>query len=476
MPFLLLLACEAPAVHAESGTDAPTETGCEATPWFLDEDGDGFGGSAAGTACEPLGGTVAVDGDCNDADAEVHPGALDVCDGRDNDCDAETLETGVALDGVPGFATISEALAVAGEGSEVTVCAGTYPESLTIGTTLTLRGPAGAAATVIDAGGSGAVVTVTGGSPVLEGVTLTGGAAGGIDASAAGGLTLVACDVTGNEGVSGAGVLGPISGPLSIIGGTISGNEASEYGGGVYAANLTIDGAVVHANEALDGAGIFVPDGGVAVLSAATVSSNEAASIGGGAYIGLGATLTTDATRWDGDRAAVYAAGVYLDEGSSFSDTAGTFDNLAAEDKGGAIYARYADVALAGSTFTGNSGTWGGHVFLYGATLTAETSTFRYGVAELGGAMYVYAGSAATLTDCIVEGNTAGSSGGVRLRTDAVFTSVATAWGSGASDNLPNDVDVSNNALFWYTDAASFTCSTDTATCETVDAAAMLDQ
>ncbi len=474
MSLLLLLACEAPAPQGDADTEAHSDTGCAATPWFLDEDGDGFGGSAAGTACAPLAGTVAVDGDCDDADAEVHPGALDVCDGRDNDCDAETLGTGVALDGVPGFQTISEALAIAGEGAEVMVCAGTYPESLTIGKTLTLRGPAGAEATVIDAEGAGATITVTGGAPVLEGLTLTGGAAGGIDASAAAGLTLLACVVTGNEGISGAGVLGPTSGALSILGGTISGNKASEYGGGVYAGDLTIDGAVVHANEALDGAGIFVPNGGVAVLSAATVSSNEAASIGGGAYIGLGATLIAESTRWDGDRAAVYAAGVYLDEGASFSDTAGAFDNLAAEDKGGAIYARYASVALAGSTFTGNSGTWGGHVFLYGSTLTAESSTFQYGVADLGGAMYVYAGSAATLTDCIVEGNTAGSSGGVRLRTDAAFTSVATAWGSGASDNIPNDVDVSNDALFWYTDAASFTCSTDTAMCESADA--KLDQ
>lgn len=57
-------------------------------PWYIDRDGDGFGGAQQGIACSvPAGGTD-NDQDCDDSDAEVYPGARELCDGVDNDCDA----------------------------------------------------------------------------------------------------------------------------------------------------------------------------------------------------------------------------------------------------------------------------------------------------------------------------------------------------------------------------------------------------
>ncbi len=56
--------------------------------WYADADGDGFGDpGAASVACEAPDGFVLDDTDCDDADAEVHPGAPERCDGIDNDCD-----------------------------------------------------------------------------------------------------------------------------------------------------------------------------------------------------------------------------------------------------------------------------------------------------------------------------------------------------------------------------------------------------
>ena len=57
---------------------------------FADTDGDGFGSyGAVGVGCpDPTGkpATVAVSGDCDDGTADVHPDAVDLTDGLDNDC------------------------------------------------------------------------------------------------------------------------------------------------------------------------------------------------------------------------------------------------------------------------------------------------------------------------------------------------------------------------------------------------------
>ena len=63
--------------------------GC--TPYYLDEDADGYGvESATVCACGPTGEyTASVFGDCNDKLGTVHPGAKEICDGQDNDCDGQ---------------------------------------------------------------------------------------------------------------------------------------------------------------------------------------------------------------------------------------------------------------------------------------------------------------------------------------------------------------------------------------------------
>ena len=64
----------------------------EGSAWLLDDDGDGFGDSAAATvtACLAPAGYVAEGGDCDSADAAINPGAVETCDALDNDCDGLT--------------------------------------------------------------------------------------------------------------------------------------------------------------------------------------------------------------------------------------------------------------------------------------------------------------------------------------------------------------------------------------------------
>ncbi len=72
----------------------------DAVTWFADSDVDGTGDDAVSVeACEAPSGYVSDDSDCDDTDGSVHPGALETCDGLDNDCDALVDDADPSLSG-----------------------------------------------------------------------------------------------------------------------------------------------------------------------------------------------------------------------------------------------------------------------------------------------------------------------------------------------------------------------------------------
>lgn len=94
----------APAVEACDGVDNDCDgtvdvgaaSGCKSL-WF-DADADGYGGAPGPCACQLHPGTVANDLDCNDDSGLIHPGAVEMCDGVDNDCNS-AVDEGCDLDG-----------------------------------------------------------------------------------------------------------------------------------------------------------------------------------------------------------------------------------------------------------------------------------------------------------------------------------------------------------------------------------------
>ena len=155
VPLFVLLAACSPSSD-DTGRDPDSDSDTATTEDDLD--GDGFG----------------VTEDCNDDDATVFPGAVDACDGVDNDCDG-TVDGGFA---VPAdFATIQEAVDAASEGDTVCVAPGTYNGNLTLTTDgVRVVGNEGSEVTILDARGAGSVVTIDAASDVtLQGVTLTRG-------------------------------------------------------------------------------------------------------------------------------------------------------------------------------------------------------------------------------------------------------------------------------------------------------------
>ncbi|MDP2308494.1 MAG: MopE-related protein [Pseudomonadota bacterium] len=81
------------SVDNDCDSSVDESTAIDAPTWYLDTDGDGYGGATTTTrSCTAPGGYSAVASDCNDATAAVSPAAVETCNSVDDDCDGGTDE------------------------------------------------------------------------------------------------------------------------------------------------------------------------------------------------------------------------------------------------------------------------------------------------------------------------------------------------------------------------------------------------
>ncbi|MCA9492441.1 MAG: putative metal-binding motif-containing protein, partial [Myxococcales bacterium] len=78
----------------EDCNDVVDDNAYDAADWYPDTDQDGFGDEAGAAvyACERPDGYVVSRNDCNDADDQIQPLALERCNGWDDDCDGAVDE------------------------------------------------------------------------------------------------------------------------------------------------------------------------------------------------------------------------------------------------------------------------------------------------------------------------------------------------------------------------------------------------
>jgi hypothetical protein len=76
------------AKEVKDGKDNDCDGMTGESVFYGDKDSDGFGSAISNPALSLPGGYVTRSGDCDDTYDKTCPGAPELCDGRDNDCDA----------------------------------------------------------------------------------------------------------------------------------------------------------------------------------------------------------------------------------------------------------------------------------------------------------------------------------------------------------------------------------------------------
>ena len=296
-------------------------TGGTAATYYADFDEDGYGDAASSlvTCDERPTGFVEDASDCDDSDALVHPGALEICDGVRNDCEDSAwsaddqivsfLDDGGAwsdLTGSIGGGTSTEpAVMELDDDGVVMFCDGTYYANLiSDGSEVALASLNGAISTVISGGGADSVIYANDSVLELTGVTITGGAAASGGGMYLGTTTAVLTDVviSGNYAATSGGGAYFHASDISLIDSVITSNGAGTFGGGVVVetSTLRLSEVALDGNASSYGGAIYA-HGGDLILDACSVTGNTDYFASGGSLYLWASEADVDDTDFSGN-------------------------------------------------------------------------------------------------------------------------------------------------------------------------------
>ncbi|MCA9488496.1 MAG: hypothetical protein KC621_01190, partial [Myxococcales bacterium] len=350
------------------------------------------------------------------------------CDDADNDCvpggEQRDTVTVWAADGSPpvDVTDLAAAVAAAGDGDVLGVCPGDYAGGFTIASDIELVGDARELPRILGGGVGPAVRVGADASVALRHLELRDGLApqgGGVSAPQATSVELEGCRVVANQAGAGGGLAA--GGTLTLLDSTVSGNTASDLGGGVLVLPqglLVLDGVTdVTGNTARSGGGVTLVDATAYLSSDASIHQNGASDAGGGVF-GSG-----DAS-WDGgtvsENTAVRGAGMAFEPALGHGDVrvarATLRDNTATGDGGGLLADGAPNLTVESTVFEGNvSGARGGGLALLDCDTVALTgSNVGTGTARFGGGLALESANLTTLSTLAgsFAGNTASVDGG----------------------------------------------------------------
>jgi len=250
------------------------------------------------------------------------------------------------------FKTIQEGIDASGDRDTVIVAEGTYVETIEFkgkNITLTSTDPLDLLVrdnTIVDGKGAGSVVTFSGAENkgcVLSGFTIRDGKA-----------------------ESGGGIVG--HGALATIrNNTITGNSASEDGGGLSGCGGTIQNNAIIGNSAGFSGGALHGCGGT--IQNNVIMGNSAERAGGGLF-GCGGTIQNNVISGNSAGTNGYGGGLHDCDGTVQHNT---ISNNSAVLDGGGLY--QCDGTMQNNTITGNSARYGGGLYWCGGTIQNNAIT-----------------------------------------------------------------------------------------------------
>ena len=489
--------CDSADNDCDGSVDEAGATG--GTKYYPDGDGDTYG-DKRGTAlerCTAPSGYVTSKTDCDDDDASVHPGADEVCDDQDNDCDGSVDEAGAlgtesyypdddsdgygddaatavtGCDAPTGYVAdhtdCDDANADVNPG-ETETCDGTDNDcSGDESNTVTFTSSAGVVSDVSatwTAGRATAPATITasaaGAYAICPGTYYVSVTASASSLSLSGPY---GADVTTLSGGGTSRVLYTTK-PLTLSDLTLAegaaGTSATAYGGNLYTSStLSATDVVLDSGTAVRGGNLYCT-ACTMTLDGVDMISGEA-DYGGAMYAVNGAITATDLLMYDNN--SDYGGAIY---GSKLTGTltSSTISGGYATQYGGGVYlVNSSNLALSDSEILENAASNGGGAYLSAATLSMSSGSNIDGntASLLGGGLYLASTAAFSCTGSSsltagVWGNTATAAGGAYVSsTSATITSTTCDW-TGTEDNSLYDI-VLTLYYFNYGNNASFTCS-----------------